>query len=931
MINWFEHLYPYSNFHELNLDWILQASKKLYADLETFTNLNSLTFADPILWDIKKQYSRGTIVLNSTGDAFVSKEIVPAGIQLNKVDYWKEIFNFADYVRTANSNLTFNVEIATERASQAYEEDDWLIWNDVLYNVTTDIPKDGLLEVGTNIVHFTVEDFIKAWITYATNLINQYKIDIDASELAYKNEIDASELAYRNQLSNDIASTTASLQAQLNAAIAGATVDSEVINAHVGANGETYETLGDAIRSQIDYLQSVNIDHYALPHDSWVDGKSINITTGQQGSVVNYSWAGGEIINGCSKLLVASCIDSSSSGIAFYDEAGTFISGETFTITSPASLTFNIIDVPSDAKSFKFDTKTANKSTSFVMDVTNFTTYYNSLLDVINDVVNYLLGNYGDYTITWVNNQYVNEATGAFTSYNGFKNSGYVEIDDNVKSLSFTANYSTQFCAFYDTDHTCIGGFALKNGTTIISVPVNAKYFAVSIGSDKDISSIKNIFDTIQKLTKSRINNADQLAYFEDILHLNYDVYTNDEIELNNINGNYLILKDLPHNIITLDRTRKVISSVTMTTDISNVITLDGTNSASSYVEFFRQTLPKGEYYFKGSGVDNTSFKVSGNGVRNSPKYSTDGIISFGVLDDSEPVLLEIGIIRDIAYSDSEFEITLTRKFDSVDYGDIPKGNYNIYVKDSSDVIDTYEIDENTTSLIVPVPTDKTASIYTDYNFKFQVATIKPIYYLTEILNKPFNYSGKKTLIVGDSIALGYWSAQTHANYFATYFKSKANLGTLTNIAQGGATYAVIEDTDNVLEELQSVTLSDYDVIIILCGTNDFTNGVSESNFNSALTNISSYINSNKDADAQVIIITPVGRTRPANNFVLSLNKYREMITFWALTNQYTLIDGSKAGIPDIDSTYSQTVLADGIHPNDLGHHLIADYLTKLL
>ncbi len=29
MINWFEHLYPYTNVHELNLDWIIQTVKEL--------------------------------------------------------------------------------------------------------------------------------------------------------------------------------------------------------------------------------------------------------------------------------------------------------------------------------------------------------------------------------------------------------------------------------------------------------------------------------------------------------------------------------------------------------------------------------------------------------------------------------------------------------------------------------------------------------------------------------------------------------------------------------------------------------------------------------------------------------------------------------------------------------------------------------------
>ena len=236
--------YPYTDFHEMNLDFLLKSMKNLEEAMETFVAAESLKFADPITWDITTQYQKSTIVIDPTGDAYLSKQPVPAGVQLNNDEYWLEIFNFTLYTRTANSNLTVNVETNTTRATASYAEDDWLIWNDVLYKVTSAIAIDDAFIVAPdedyNIIHFTVEDFIKAFVTYATNLINQYK-----------NDIDASELAYRQQLAQDIANTTQSLQAQLNAAISGATVDSEVINARVGVDGTIYPTLGDAIRTQV--------------------------------------------------------------------------------------------------------------------------------------------------------------------------------------------------------------------------------------------------------------------------------------------------------------------------------------------------------------------------------------------------------------------------------------------------------------------------------------------------------------------------------------------------------------------------------------------------------------------------------------------------------------------------------------------------------
>ena len=232
--------YPYLNEQDLNLDYILRRMKNLEETVAQFVALESVTFADPIKWSIASQYAKSTIVLDNSGNAYLSKQAVPAGVQLSNADYWLEIFNFTAYIKAFDSNLTYNIEANTNRASKAYIVGDWLLLDDILYKVIVAISADELFVIDTNIERFTVEEFIKAWIQYANGLIVQYK-----------NDIDASELAYRNLLAQDIADTTASLQAQLDAAIAGATVDSEVVNARIGWDSTTYSTLGDAIRAQV--------------------------------------------------------------------------------------------------------------------------------------------------------------------------------------------------------------------------------------------------------------------------------------------------------------------------------------------------------------------------------------------------------------------------------------------------------------------------------------------------------------------------------------------------------------------------------------------------------------------------------------------------------------------------------------------------------
>lgn len=256
LLDYFRNKWPYTDFHELNADWLLSTVKELIDIVDEFIQNESISFADPILWNITTQYSKATVVLDTEGNAYLSKQPVPSGIQLSNSEYWQEIFNFTTYTRTANRNLTVNLEANTTRATSNYDVDDWLIYNDVLYKVTTAIAVDDLFVIAPNdnynIIHFTVEDFCKAWVS----TVNQILTDYNNTIATYKNDIDASELAYKNELEATINSVTNNLTEQLAQAIAGATVDSEVINARIGFLNNVYTTLGEAIRDQDTLLYS---------------------------------------------------------------------------------------------------------------------------------------------------------------------------------------------------------------------------------------------------------------------------------------------------------------------------------------------------------------------------------------------------------------------------------------------------------------------------------------------------------------------------------------------------------------------------------------------------------------------------------------------------------------------------------------------------
>lgn len=86
--------FPYTNFQELNLDWILQYLKAQEEQIKNFIAVSSIKYADPIQWNITTQYEANTIVIDpQTGTAYISTQPVPSGVALSNADYWTVVFD----------------------------------------------------------------------------------------------------------------------------------------------------------------------------------------------------------------------------------------------------------------------------------------------------------------------------------------------------------------------------------------------------------------------------------------------------------------------------------------------------------------------------------------------------------------------------------------------------------------------------------------------------------------------------------------------------------------------------------------------------------------------------------------------------------------------------------------------------------------------
>ena len=431
--------YPYSDFHELNLDFLLKSMDELKKAFKNFTASNSLIFAEPLLHDLTKSYAKNTIVLDPDGNAYISLQIVPEGVQLSNTDYWLMVFDFQGYVERANKNFTNNYFSDIDRAPYALSVNDWVVLDDVLYKVTQAIAVDELFEVGTNLVHFTVEQFLKDFVTSVNNTLAEYSLTIQQ----YKNDIDASELAYRQQLAQDIADTTASLQAQLTLAISGVTVDSEVINARVGYNGETYLTLGDAVRGQVSDINEILL--------------TVKNTQTYTSTAAGYKVSYFKFVSGHTYII-------KNEGAAGMASVSTYDNGAVVETISPSlapglSVSFT---ATANASQIRFYFNQADVSISIKEMGTDIEEIFSDLTeldDKIDDVDSYI----PDYSLTYPSFDCFNFTRGAYisksginTSYSGGKYTDFIPVPKGTSisvSMKCISNTSVAV-AFYDSTKT---------------------------------------------------------------------------------------------------------------------------------------------------------------------------------------------------------------------------------------------------------------------------------------------------------------------------------------------------------------------------------------------------------------------------------------------------------------------------------------------
>ena len=258
------HRAPYTNFHDLNLDWIMDELNEFNTKLTNFVSLATIKYANPIQWDITSQYEANTVVVDSKGNAYLSVKPVPSGVSLDRTDFWTKIGNFDELWADVKKAITPNDEGHSPTATADRAVND-LVWvNGALVRVTRAmiagdayVPGSNCVSSSTNeVLHYLVTTFnegLSAEKTARENADTQLQQAITAEQTARENAdtqlqtaIDAEKTARENadtQLQTAIdAETTAredadnKLQKNIDAALKSA------VN---WANVKTYGAVGD--------------------------------------------------------------------------------------------------------------------------------------------------------------------------------------------------------------------------------------------------------------------------------------------------------------------------------------------------------------------------------------------------------------------------------------------------------------------------------------------------------------------------------------------------------------------------------------------------------------------------------------------------------------------------------------------------------------
>ena len=214
----------------------------------------------------------------------------------------------------------------------------------------------------------------------------------------------------------------------------------------------------------------------------------------------------------------------------------------------------------------------------------------------------------------------------------------------------------------------------------------------------------------------------------------------------------------------------------------------------------------------------------------------------------------------------------------------------------------------------------------------------------------------KTALFLGDSITFGVYVNDHENNRFDNILKKLAKLGKTYNYGLSGSRIApqvltnepITYDSESFCERSKSME-KEADLIVVFGGTNDYGHGNApfgdksdrtDKTFCGAVHSLMKYLREEYPAST-IVFMTPMHRVndsipakhplkgatlgKPLEDYVNAIYDAAPLYNINVLDLFHTL------PIDPNDEEIKEIYVPDGLHPNDLGHHIIADFLFNYL
>ena len=236
------HKAPYTNFHDLNLDWIIEVLDEFNTKLTNFVSLATIKYANPIQWDITSQYEANTVVVDSNGNAYLSVQPVPSGVSLDRAEFWTKIGNFDELWADVKKAITPNDEGHSPTATADRAVND-LVWvNGALVRVTKAMIAGDAYVPGSNCVSSSTNEVLHYLITVFNEGLNAEKTARENADTQLQTAIGTEKTARENadtQLQTAIGAETTARENAIN------DLKKSTVNLEVFITPEMYGAKGD--------------------------------------------------------------------------------------------------------------------------------------------------------------------------------------------------------------------------------------------------------------------------------------------------------------------------------------------------------------------------------------------------------------------------------------------------------------------------------------------------------------------------------------------------------------------------------------------------------------------------------------------------------------------------------------------------------------